>query len=127
MQRVLFLSLNYTWTKVLYLDKMKPSSKELIEFIDDHKKAADHFGVSEKTICRWMKVYGIYQPKMNYGTKLSFEKAREIRKKYSDGAEIKNLAEEYHVTFSTISRIIHNITYTEIKETATVSVTYNIR
>lgn len=69
----------------------------------------------------------MYKPKKNYGSKLNLEKARAIRKKHEDGQEIKDLAEEYHVTFSAISRIIQNLTYPEVKETATVSVTYNIR
>ena len=105
---------------------MMPSKEELLPYVDDRKSAAEKFDVSVKTISRWMKENGIYKPKKNYGTKLNLEKARDIRKKYEDGQEIKDLAKEYHVTFSAISRIIQNITYTDLKETAIVSVTYNI-
>ena len=105
---------------------MKPSSEQLRPFVDDRKAGAEKFGVSVKTISRWMKDEGLYKPKNNYGNKLNLDKAREIRKKHADGSEIKELANEYHVTFSTVSRIVQNITYPEIKETAIVSVTYNI-
>jgi DNA invertase Pin-like site-specific DNA recombinase len=73
-----------------------------------------------------MKDEGLYNPKKNYGNKLNLEKARDIRKKHSDGLAIKELAREYHVTFSTISRIVQNLTYKETTETARVSVIYNI-
>ena len=107
----------------LYLD-MK-SLEELTPFINDRKSAAIHFGVSDKTISRWMKKLGLYLPKKNYGTKLNLQKAQEIRVKYSNGSEIKDLAKEYEVTFSTISRIIDNISYKTTKDTATVTVIYN--
>lgn len=105
---------------------MKPLPEQLRKFVDDKKSAALEFGVSVKTISRWMKEEGLYKPKNNYGNKLDLEKAREIRKKHSEGFEIKELAREYHVTFSTISRIVQNITYQEIIETAKVSVIYNV-
>ena len=105
---------------------MKPSSKDLLPFINNRKEAAEKFAVSEKTVSRWMKSYGIYNPKKNYGCKLDIIKAREIRKKYEQGTEIKDLAEEYQVTFSAVSRIIRNITYSENTDTAEVSVIYNI-
>lgn len=105
---------------------MKPSLEQLRKFIDDRNSAALEFGVSAKTISRWMKEEGLYKPKKNYGNKLDLEKAREIRKKHSEGFQIKQLASEYQVTFSTISRIIKNITYQEITETAKISVIYNV-
>ena len=104
---------------------MKPSKAELQLFVADYKSAANQFKVSEKTVSRWMKSEGLHEVKENYGVKLNLEKAREIRLKHSEGVEIKDLALQYNVTFSTISRIIHNITYTEIKETAKVKVIYN--
>ena len=105
---------------------MKPSKEDLLLFIKDRKGAAKHFGVSEKTICRWMKSENLYESKANYGVKLNMQKAQAIRKKFEDGIEIKELAKEYQVTFSAISRIIQNRTYREIKQTANVSVTYNL-
>jgi transposase len=43
------------------------------------------------------------------------KKAKVIRKLYDNGEEIKNIAKRYDVTFSTISRIVNNITYKEAK------------
>lgn len=105
---------------------MMPSKEQLMPYINDRKSASNKFGVSLKTISRWMKKYEIYVPKENYGNKLNINKAREIRKKYEEGIEIKDLAKEYNVTFSTISRIVQNVTYSEIRENARVSVVYNI-
>jgi len=104
---------------------MKPSTEQLRAFINNIKGAAKQFDVSEKTICRWLKSEGLHECKSNYGVKLNMQKAKEIRKKFNDGSEIKELSSEYSVTFSTISRIIQNITYCEIKETAIVKVVYN--
>jgi transposase len=104
---------------------MKPLKSELQLFVSDYKSAAIHFKVSEKTVSRWMKIEGLHKAKENYGVKLNLEKAREIRLKHSEGAKIKDLSSQYNVTFSTISRVIHNITYPEIKETAKVKVIYN--
>ena len=72
-----------------------------------------------------MQADGIYESKINYGAKLNSQKAREIRAKYESGISIKDIAKEYKVTFSTVSRIIQNVTYREIKETARVAVVYN--
>lgn len=104
---------------------MKPSVDELTLFVKDRKSAAKHYGVSEKTIVRWMQSAGLYEAKENFGVKLDMQTAQQIRKKYNDGTEIKDLASEYKVTFSTISRIIHNITYPERKDVAIVKVIYN--
>lgn len=103
-----------------------PKIEELLIFSNDKKSASKFFKVSEKTICRWMKIYKIYTPKKNYGKKLNEQKAIEIRNKYRSGKKIKDIAKEYNVTFSTISRIIHNINYKEIKPTSIVNVIYNI-
>jgi transposase len=104
---------------------MKPSLEQLYPYENDRKSAAKHFNVSEKTICRWMQSEGIYECKKNYGVKLNMQKAQEIRKKFEEGSKIKDIAKEYGVTFSAISRILHNINYPVIKETALVKVVYN--
>lgn len=104
---------------------MKPTKKQLICYIEDKKLASRKFGVSERTIARWMQSYGIYKPKTNYGSgKLNMEKAIKIRELYDKGYTIKELSKKHKVTFSTISRIIHNINYS-VKSTANVSVVYN--
>jgi transcriptional regulator with XRE-family HTH domain len=106
---------------------MMPKLEELQPYVNNRKKAAEKFGVTEKTIIRWLKHYGFYQPRPNYGcNKLNIEKAIEIRQLHKEGKSIKELAELYGVTFSTISRIIHNITYKYEKEVADVKVIYNV-
>lgn len=104
---------------------MNPTLEELKTFVNDRKAAAKHFNVSEKTITRWMQHHGLYTPKKNYGVKLNMSLAQEIRQKHLKGLKMKDLAKDYGVTFSAISRIIDNISYPEIKETAVIKVVYN--
>lgn len=103
---------------------MNPSIEELKPFVNNMKAASEKFEVCERTIYRWMKNYGLYKRRDNYGSKLNMQKAQKIRQKYKNGIRIKDIAKEYGVTFSTISRILHGITY-RIKETACVKVIYN--
>ena len=106
---------------------MIPSKKDILPYVNDRKEAAKRFEVTDKTVVNWLKFHGLYEPKKNYGCgKLNLEKALEIRKLYECGKKMKELASIYNVTFSTISRIVHNVIYTESKNTATVSVIYNI-
>lgn len=103
------------------------SKKDILPYVNNRKEAAKKFEVTEKTIVNWLKFHGLYEPKENYGCgKLNLEKALEIRKLYESGKKMKELASIYNVTFSTISRIIHNVIYSESKNTATVNVIYNI-
>ena len=64
---------------------MKPSLNDLKPFVNNRKKAAEKFDVSERTISRWMKLHGIYCPTTNYGVKLDIQKARDIRIKHQKG------------------------------------------
>jgi DNA invertase Pin-like site-specific DNA recombinase len=91
------------------------------------KQAAKMLGISERTLQNNMNNYKItlrdWKPKKEEvpkrsgwgANKLSKQKAHAIRKLFEDGAEIKDIAKQYDVTFSTISRIINNITYKELK------------
>lgn len=112
-----------------YTYDMRPPKEKLEPYVLNRDAAAEKFGVSERTICRWMQHYGILERKNNMGcNKLDLSKAREIRRRYSEGSTMNDLAEEYGVTFSTISRIVHNINYKEpSKETAIVRVIYNLK
>ncbi len=105
---------------------MIPSKDEIEPFKDDRKSAATKFDVSEKTIVNWLKRYGLYEPKANFGcNKLNMEKAIEIRRLHANGVPMKDLATKYDVTFSTISRIIHNLIYHHTTDIAEVTVVYN--
>lgn len=90
------------------------------------KQAAKILGVSERTLQKRMNFYNItfrdWRPKKEKskregwgGYKLNMQKAKEIRKLYDKGEEIKDIAKMYEVTFSTISRIVRNVTYRENK------------
>lgn len=105
---------------------MKPSKNDLTPYIHDRKSAAEIYGVSEKTIIRWLKSYGIYEHG-HYGRgKIGKENALEIRQKHKDGESIKNLAKEYGVSFAAVSRVIHKITYKDVgHDCASISVVYN--
>lgn len=106
---------------------MIPSKEELLPFKENRRDAAKFFDVSEKTIINWFKKYELYEPKKNYGCgKLNRQKAEEIRNLYTQGISMGELATKYQVTFATISRIIHNLIYREGKDTAIVSVVYNL-
>lgn len=106
---------------------MIPSKEELSPYVKNRKEAATKFGVTERTIINWLVRHELYEPTKNFGCgKLSMEKAQEIRKLHKDGAAMKDLAEQYHVTVSSISRILHNINYPELKQVADVSVVYNV-
>ena len=104
---------------------MKPSKESLLPYIHNRKEAAENFGVSDKTILRWLKGYNIYEHGQYGRSKLDSAKACDIRKKHHKGVSIKKLAEEYKVTFSTISRVVSHITYKESVDKAKVSVVYN--
>jgi uncharacterized protein YjcR len=103
-----------------------PPKIELLPFVKDRKMAAEKYGVTQKTISRWMQEYGLYQPKNNFGcNKLNMDKARDIRDLRKNGKSLKEIASVYGVTVSTISRIVHNIVYRDEKEVADVKVIYN--
>lgn len=57
--------------------------------------------------------------------KLSYEIACQIRALSAEGKSINQLAQQFEVTFASISRILHGVTYPPHKETATVTVIYN--
>lgn len=99
---------------------MRPSKEQLIYI--NREEIVKKFNVSDKTVIRWLKHYGIFDRK---GRKLNLNKAKNIRSKHKNGISIKELAKEYEVTFSTISRVVNNITYKNKSTYANVSVVYN--
>ena len=97
-------------------------SKDQLQNLN-REEIAEKFKVSDKTIVRWLKHYGMFERKAR---KLNQQKATDIREKYKDGISMKDLASEYEVTLAAISRILNNITYKMRKKTyAVVSVQYN--
>lgn len=104
---------------------MMPPLDNLLPYIKNRKIAAKKFGVSEKTIVRWLKYYDLYSPKPNYGPgKIGEYNAKIIRKKHAKGFSIKELAKEYEVTFSSISRIVNNLNYSESRKDSKINVIY---
>lgn len=101
--------------------KVKPSKNQLVNL--SREEIAENFKVSDKTVVRWLKHYEMFEKK---GRKLDQAKAEKIRKKHQEGYSIKKLASEYQVTFSSISRVLNDITYKSGKKTyADISVVYN--
>lgn len=103
------------------LDKMRPSKEELLNL--DRDEISEKFGVSDRTVVRWLQHYKLFERRGR--GKLSRQKAREMRNKHAQGASIKDLAEEYDVTFASASRAINNVTYNDRHDYARVSVIYN--
>lgn len=107
---------------------MRPLLTEIRQFMGDPKKIAEKYSVSMKTAIRWLKYYGLFKPDKSYNPgKLGMDNAREIRKLHKNGVSMKNLAVQYDVTFSTISRVVHNIIYQEQHDSAQVSMIYNVK
>jgi transposase len=99
---------------------MKPLKEQLLHL--NRVEIAERFGVSDRTVVRWLQHHDIFERRGS--GKLSLKKAREIRRKHDAGASIKELAEEYDVTFATASRVLHRLTYKD-PDFAKVSVIYN--
>lgn len=105
---------------------MIPAKEELVPFNGDKKSIAKAFKVTDRTVYRWLKHHGLDCPKKNFGPyKLDDSKAKEIRRLHASGISAKLLAKKYGVTIAAIGRVLNNITYREIRETAEVYVIYN--
>jgi hypothetical protein len=103
------------------------TKEELLPYVHDMKAGIAHFGVSRRTLTRWLQHHDIYDPKPNYGPKLSSDDATEIRRLFESGTPQKELAKIYGVTVATIGRIINNVHHRVSKDTAIVSIIYNPR
>lgn len=103
-----------------------PSVEDLVPFMNNRKEAAKKYGVTEKTIINWLKKCQLCNNSNVYSShKLDMDKAVEIRKLHKYGKTIKELSLLYNVTFSTISRVVKNVTYSQNKEVADIKVIYN--
>ena len=92
---------------------MKPPKQELIPYQNDFPGAAKQFGVTERTIRRWMVSYELYQPKNNFGPgKLTKKQVQEIRVLYeADACTQAALAERFGVSQPTIGKIVNHISH----------------
>jgi transposase len=97
-----------------------------LPYVGKRKEAAEKFKVTTKTILRWLREYDLAGEEHAFCShKLDMDKAVEIRLLHKQGKSMKDLAALYGVTFSTVSRIIHNIAYHQDKDVADVKVIYN--
>lgn len=88
--------------------------------------AARKYGVSERTIRRWLAAYGIYHPRQEFGPrKLGKDKAEEIRAKFAKGVPAKELAKSHGVTLTCIYKVLGHKTYKRENPSAVVFVVYN--
>lgn len=102
-----------------------PSKKDLQKFAT-RKDIEVVYDVSSYTVIGWLKQRNLYQPMENFGPRKLEKDVDHIRGEWQSGISIKELAAQYGVTFATISRIVHNITYrVPVKNSAIVSVIYN--
>lgn len=86
--------------------------KELKKFKNNLKEASLFFNKSERTIRRWMKKYGLYNPNVKkQPNKLNYKKAEEIRNLYQIGKTQKEISKIYDVSQATIANIINKKTY----------------
>lgn len=86
--------------------------EELIKFNGNIKEASLFFNKSERTIRRWLKKEGLYNPNKNYiPNKLSQEDANKIRNEYVNNINQNDLAIKYNVSQATIANIINNKIY----------------
>lgn len=92
--------------------KNKPNKKELFKYKDDIDGAALFFNKSTRTIRRWLKSEGLYNPNLNYKpNKLSKDNVEKIRNEYNEGTNQVNLAKKYNVSQACIANIINFKTY----------------
>lgn len=88
------------------------TKKDLLPFKHDIEGAAKTFGVSERTIRRWLKKLDIYEPREGYGPgKVDIERAAEIRRLYEEGHTQAELGKMYGITQAMIGRIVNNLAY----------------
>ena len=108
----------------------KPPKESLEQYINDKEAAAKEFGVTVRTIYRWMSSMGIIECKENYGRKLTKESAEEIRFGFSQGSSVKELAKKHSVTLAAVYRVINNVTHkgseSLSQDTAQISAIYKV-
>jgi|GEM_PF-3902121 transposase len=91
--------------------KSKPHREELDKYADDIKGAALKWGVSERTIRRWLQSYGSYRPRKGYGPgkldKFEVVKIRDLIKTHTQ----TEIAGMFGVSQATVGRVVNNISH----------------
>lgn len=104
------------WSKIksftLYYFDMsnKPDRLNLLPYQHHMKEAADKFGVTERTIRRWLAEEGLYRPRKGWGRgKLTQAKAQRIRELYREERHTQSeLAEKFDISQAMVCRIVNN-------------------
>ena len=105
---------------------MIPTKAELVSYNGDKNSIAKDFDVTSRTAYRWLKHHNLDRQKNNFRPrKLDEKKAKEIRRLHANGIPAKTLAKSFGITVAAIGRVLNNITYKEIRETAEIYVIYN--
>lgn len=89
------------------------AKEDLTEFLKTHtnQQAAEHFGISPRTLSRRLAEFGLIRPGWGAG-KLDVAQAEQIRRDYEAGLKTqKELSIEYSVTPKTIWRIVNEMAY----------------
>jgi transposase len=103
-----------------------PSPEDLKPFVNDIANAAVHFGVSERTVRRWLHASGLTEKKSGWGPKLNKSQVNEVHRLDREGVRIVDIAKIMNVSHVAISKILNGRTHTpKGTDTAIVSVIYN--
>lgn len=103
-----------------------PSLEDLKPFVNDIANAAVHFGVSERTVRRWLQSSGLTEKKSGWGPKLNKSQVNEVHKLDREGLKVVEIAKLMNVSHVAISKILNGQSHApKGKETAIISVVYN--
>lgn len=73
------------------------------------EEAAAYYGKSTRTIRRWLKKAGIYQPQEKYQPgKIDKQKALQIRRLEKEGLTQTEIAEKFNISQPMVGKIINN-------------------
>lgn len=99
---------------------MKPKKSDIVNL--NREDISKKFNVSLKTAIRWQKEHDLYESKI---VRLDEDSVLNIRQGFEKGDSVKDLANKYNVSLSSIYRIINNETHHFNQTLARISVNYN--
>mgnify|MGYP002624854821 CR=1 FL=1 len=100
--------------RLYYFDMSKrPDRLELIPYQNHLEEAAKNFGVSQRTIRRWLTEVGLYNPRKGWGRgKLARTQVQKIRDLYRQEKQTQaEMAEMFDVSQAMICRIVNNLSH----------------